>query len=79
MQPKKKEKNLEINKEKKLFPMLALSYGFEEGVCLFTGVFVWATFAFIFYWRCKVSAQPWSLDLKNTWMGQAAERFATDG
>ena len=48
---KKKEKNLEINKEKKLFPMLALSYGFEEGVCLFTGVFVWATFAFIFYWR----------------------------
>jgi len=45
----KKKENLEINKEKKLFPMLALSYGFEEGVCLFTGVFVWATFAFIFY------------------------------
>lgn len=53
MQPKRKKmkKKLEINKGKKLFPMLALSYGFEEGVCFFTAVFVWATFAFIFYWQ----------------------------
>lgn len=40
---------IKINKEKKPFPMLVLSYDFEEGVCRFTGVFVWATFAFIFY------------------------------
>lgn len=45
------DKNLEINKEKKPFPMLVLSYDFEEGVCRFTGVFAWATSAFIFYWR----------------------------